>query len=49
MASVCITHQWDDGSVTEVTVEVDDGYPDSLGQARAVAVRTLAEVLAGFE
>lgn len=49
MNSVTVQHQWSDGSITTVEVEVDSDYPDALAEARVNAVRGLAEVVAGFE
>lgn len=49
MSTVIVQHQWSDGSVTTVEVEVESDYPDALAEARATAVRGLAEVVAGFE
>lgn len=49
MNAVSASHQWPDGSVTTFEVEVDSDYPDALAEARATAVRGLAEVVAGFD
>ena len=49
MSSVIVQHQWADGSITTVEVDVESDYPDALAEARATAVRGLAEVVAGFE
>lgn len=35
MSAVSITHQFACGSAVEVTVEVDDDYPQSLAEAEA--------------
>lgn len=43
MTSVAAQHTWADGSVTLVEVDVENDYPDALSEARATAVRGLAE------
>ena len=48
MSGVKVRHKWADGSVTVVTVQADDAYPDSLDEARAVAVRMLSEAVAAM-
>lgn len=35
MSAIGITHEWPDGTTIEITVEVDDDYPDSLSEAEA--------------
>ncbi len=48
MTSVALHHQWSDGSVTSVEVEVDNDYPDALDQARVTAVKALADAVAAM-
>ena len=45
MTTVTIQHQWADGSLTSVEVDVENDYPDCLATARATAVRALAEAV----
>lgn len=48
MTSVTVQHAWADGSVTSVEVDVENDYPDALSEARATAVRGLAEAVAAL-
>lgn len=45
MAEVTIGRQWSDGDSLLITVEADDGFPDSLDETRAVALKLYAEAL----
>ena len=47
-ATVTLQHQWSDGSKVTARVTVATSYPDALSEARAEAVRALAEMVAEF-
>lgn len=49
MATVTLRHTWPDGSITEVSIEVRDSYPDCIAEARANARAALRDVIADFE
>lgn len=46
MAVARIVHQYDDGSACELTVEVDESYPDAVDEACARVMDLWREVVA---
>lgn len=49
MSAVSITHQFADGAAIEVTVEVDESYPDALSEAEARCLSLYRGVVADTE
>lgn len=45
MSAISITHQFPNGAAIEVTVEVDESYPQALAEAEARCVSTYREVV----
>ena len=43
MAILAITHTWPDGSVTELQVSTEDGYPDAMAEGVATIVKLWRE------
>lgn len=48
MAMIQITHQWADGSATQVRIRVDASFPDAVAEAKANAVAAMRDMLADF-
>jgi hypothetical protein len=49
VSAVAITHQYSDGTVIEVAVEVDDDYPQSLAEAEARCLSLYRSVVPDLE
>jgi hypothetical protein len=47
VAAATICHSWPDGNSTEISVEVDESYPDALDQAVVEVLRMWREVAVG--
>ena len=45
MPSVTASHYWDSETVTCITVEIEDQFPDAADEARTQAVRGLLELV----